>query len=241
MGLCEQNLNSRFCSLPYKDTTLISDIQNHHIKKTPDHAVAKAELDLIKRFTNVRKEPIKTPFYLRQLQVFYEQYYSDGIIRKALDKLVKRGTLGITRKKDFPQKHLINHVPDLTFYYNSQINKGELDRITQKAFTIARIVNQYSHPSVTMNLGKHLEDLVAYELRAQQFTIISKNSNEYNGQKWTKSRGNLDIIATHKVKNLKIGVEIKNSLNIISIKKTKGKNTGMQIFGINSSIRSEMA
>ena len=134
LGLCEQNLNSRFCSLPYKDTTLISDIQNHHIKKTPDHAVAKAELDLIKRFTNVRKEPIKTPFYLRQLQVFYEQYYSDGIIRKALDKLVKRGTLGITRKKDFPQKHLINHVPDLTFYYNSQINKGELDRITQKDF-----------------------------------------------------------------------------------------------------------
>ena len=205
------------------DTFSIDNIENLHVKKTPDHIVAKAELDLIKRFTNIRKEPIKTPFYQRQLQVLYEQDYSDDIIRKALDNLVKKGTLDIVRKKDFAQKHQIKNVPDLTFYYNSQINESDLNTLTKKAFIISKIVNQYSNPAVTGNLGKHLEDLVTCELRSQQFNIISKNSNKYNGQKWTKSRGNLDIIATHKVKNLKIGVEIKNSLEIISMKMLKEK------------------
>ena len=60
-------------------------------------------------------------------------------------------------------------------------------------------------------------------LRPQQFHIISKYSNAYNGKKWKRSGSNLDIIATHKVKNLKIGVEIKNTLDIISIKDIREK------------------
>lgn len=202
---------------------MIDDVKDHSGKYSPSHIIAKAEIELIKRFTNVRKEPIKTPFYLRQLQVFYEQEYSDDIIRKALDNLFRRGALQTIRKKDLPESHRINHVQDLIFYYNPQIKESERDIITQKAFKIAKLVNQYSHPSVTQNLGKHLEDLVTYELRAQQFKIVAKNSNEYDGLKWTESGSNLDIIATHKLKNLKIGVEIKNSLEIISTKKLKKK------------------
>ena len=106
-------------------------------------------LESPKRFTNVRKEPIKTPFYLRQLQVFYEHDYSDGIIRKALNNLVIKGILCVIRKKDFPQSHQIKHVPDLIFYYNSKIKEKDLDLLIQKSFNMTKIVNQYSHPSVT--------------------------------------------------------------------------------------------
>jgi hypothetical protein len=205
------------------DTHLNGDFENYPRKETLDQIVGIAELDLIKRFINVRREPIKTPFYLRQLQVFYERYYSDDITRKALNNLIKKGSLGIIRKKDFPRRNEINHIPDIVFYHNSQIKEREQDTLTQKAFRIAKIVNLYSDSSVTKSVGKHLEDLVACELRAQQFNIISKKSNEYNGQKWTGSGSNLDIIATHKVKNLKIGVEIKNSLNVISKKQLEEK------------------
>ena len=109
------------------------------------------ELDLYKRFTNIRKEPIKTPFYLRQLQVFYEQEYSENIIRKALNNLVTKGILRAIRKKDFPQGHQIKHVPDLIFYHNTKIKENNLGLLIQKSFNIAKIVNKYSHPSVTAN------------------------------------------------------------------------------------------
>lgn len=197
-----------------------------------DNITLKAELELIKRFTNVRKEPIKTPFYLRQLQVFYENDYSDSTISKALNNLVSKGILRIIRKKDFPQSHQIKHVPDMVFYYNSKIKENDLDLLIQKSFNIAKIVNQYSHPSVTEDLGKHLEDLVSYELRAQQFNIVSKYSNAYNGKKWKRSGSNLDIIATHKIKNLKIGVEIKNTLDIISIKDIREKIEICEFLGL---------
>jgi hypothetical protein len=127
------------------------------------------------------------------------------------------------RKKDFLQGHQIKHVPDLIFYHNSKIKDSDLGLLIQKSFNIAKIVNKYSHPSVTADLGKHLENLVSCELRAQQFNIISKNSNEFDGQRWKRSASNLDIIATHKVKNLKIGVEIKNTLDVISIKDIREK------------------
>lgn len=180
-----------------------------------DEAVTRAETVLKSHFLNIRKKPIKTPFYLKQLQVFYERDYFPWVLRKALNNLQDNGTLGIIRLKDLPQRHKIKNIQDIKFYYNSQISENHLSVLSVKAFNVTTIVDQYSNPIVARHLGEHLESLVTNELRAQQFKIDSRNSNEFKGRKWTKSNKDLDIIASHKVKNLNIGVEIKNTLEII--------------------------
>jgi hypothetical protein len=77
-------------------------------------------------------------------------------------------------------------------------------------------VKEYSDPQVTADLGKHLENLVRQELRAQHFHIYATNSNEFKGKKWKRTNHNMDIIAEHETGKLNMGVEIKNTLGIIS-------------------------
>jgi hypothetical protein len=76
-------------------------------------------------------------------------------------------------------------------------NAAELKRVKTRAYNICKLVNEYSHPEITSNVGGHLETLVWYELRAQGFEAIVRNTNEYNGKKWTTSGRELDFIARH--------------------------------------------
>ena len=71
-------------------------------------------------------------------------------------------------------------------------------------------------------IGKHLQYLVKTELRSNNFTIISENSNQFHDKVWTETGHNLDFIATHQ-SGLSIGVEVKNTLPYIPRKEFDAK------------------
>jgi hypothetical protein len=93
----------------------------------------------------------------------------------------------------------------------------------KKAYSIAKVVNDYSDPEVTDNVGKHLQDLIWYELRAQHFKVVGSNTNKYRGTKWTVSDFDLDHVAEHESGRLNIGLEAKNTLAIMSRKEIDEK------------------
>jgi hypothetical protein len=182
-----------------------------------DPMVQKAIIALKEHFTNKRGDAIKTPYFLTQLEVLYEDDFFPWVMKNALDILVEQKFLKsfqTARDKNKPLRDL----NPIKFYTNSITfnNKTSKQRVKRKAFLISETVNSYSHPQVTAHLGKNLETLVKQELKAQHFKIRSTDSNEYNGKKWTQTNHNMDLIAEHESGRLNIGVEVKNTLGIIS-------------------------
>lgn len=98
-----------------------------------------------------------------------------------------------------------------------------MKRAQIRAYNIAKIVDSYSNPNNSEILGKHLETLVKQELRAQRFKIIDQNTNEYRGKKWTKTNQDLDFIAEHETGKLTIGVEVKNTLEVMPVQEIDDK------------------
>ncbi len=60
-----------------------------------------------------------------------------------------------------------------------------------------------------------MEGLVKYELRANEFQITGTHTNEFKGKTWTQTSHNLDIVAEHKSGKLNIGIEVKNTLDLM--------------------------
>jgi len=72
-------------------------------------------------------------------------------------------------------------------------------------------------------LGQYLHQLVKSELRAQQFEIRGENTNTLDGKDCKPAKYTLDIIAKHRTKPVTIGVEIKNTLDLIPLKELNKK------------------
>ena len=53
------------------------------------------------------------------------------------------------------------------------------------------------------------------ELRAQGFKIVGENISAYKEKKWDETRHDIDLLAEHKEKQLIVGVEVKNELDIM--------------------------
>jgi len=149
-----------------------------------------------------------TPYYLTQLEVLFEKQYFHWITYRAIKSLVSDGYLTeypITTKYGSPVIFVTRSTPQST----------ERDQITLTHIkSKVKLIETISKPEFTAVIGKHLQFLVKYELRANSFTIETEDSNEYRGEKWTKTGHDLDFIATH-TKGFAIGVEVKNTLPYI--------------------------
>jgi hypothetical protein len=162
--------------------------------------------------------------FKRQLQIFYEADFFPWVINDALNILEHEGYLLSIDSSQIPGFRQLKNVRQMKFYANAESTIAELQRtMIKKALSIGKVVNAYSHPQITSHVGRHLEDLLGYELRAQGFRIIGSHTNEYRGKKWTNSNFNLDHIAEHKSGRLAIGLEAKNTLGIISQKEIDEK------------------
>lgn len=58
--------------------------------------------------------------------------------------------------------------------------------------------------------------MVKAELRAQGFRIVGTHTARYKDKEWSETSHNLDFIAEHLSGRMTIGVEVKNTLPIIS-------------------------
>ncbi len=166
----------------------------------------------------MRGKPIRTPYFLKQLQVLYEGDFFPWVVSDALKILEQERFLVSFTSDTIPNITKLRNVPKLKFYANAAAitNNADYDRMKRHAFSLANVVNEYSDYEITSHIGKHLETMLWYELRALGFNIIGTNTNEYKGKKWTISNRDLDIIAEHSSGKLAIGLEAKNTLEIIS-------------------------
>jgi hypothetical protein len=198
-------------------TTLDSINDSRH----NDPAVEKAAKALKNHFINARGKPIKTPFFARQLQVLYEEDFFPRVIDHALSRLEHEEFLRCITSAEIPGLSQLKNVQKIKFYFNAKAEPSaqELyETMKKKAYNIARVVNAYSHPKVTDDLGEHLQSLLWQELRAQRFRVIGSNTNEYHGKEWTTSGQDVDHIAEHESGRLAIGLEAKNTLGIMPLK-----------------------
>jgi hypothetical protein len=203
----------------------------HHPQTPIDQSAA----DLFKNhFFNVRGDPIKTPYFLKQLQVLYEPDYFPWVVSNALRLLESQEIIKSFTGQSLKEMAKLKHLSRIRFFVNSMTanNDVEFERLKTRAYNICKVVNQYSHPEITSYVGRHLQTLVWYELRAQGFKIVSKDTNEYNGKKWTASGRDLDFIAEHNSGKLVIGVEVKNTLDIIRTEELNDKLEMCKFLGI---------
>lgn len=183
-----------------------------------DAMVVKAMEVLKKRFINKKNKPIRTPYYQHQIQVLYEGDFFEWVITKALRKLEEEGYLTSLGRTDIPELAKLNTIASIRFYVNSKAvrTSSELKRMKKRVINIAKIVEEYSNDRNAKVRGNQLESLVKNQLEISQFEIMSKNTNEYKGEKWIKTEHDLDFIAKKKGTNFVIGVEVKNTLSFIS-------------------------
>lgn len=185
--------------------------------KLPMNPEIREGKDALRRhFVNTRNEPVKTPYYQHQLQILYEGRFFWWIIKDALEELVNEGYLTVFDKERVPDLADLRHVPTLKFYANADAVKTSRDEASMKTRVLAtaKMLNTYSSDKNNKVLGKQLESLVENQLKILQFDVLDRHTNAHEGKKWSRTNHNLDFIARRG--SLVIGVEVKNSLNIIS-------------------------
>lgn len=185
-----------------------------------DPQVGLAIETLRKHFTNKIGQVIKTPFYQSQLEIFYEDVFHPWVIGNALKELIEEGFLEVVKGKEMKDFSKLKNIQTINFFIPREVVKKTEDRerIEKRILNISEYVDRYSDPKNSKVLGKHLENIVKAELRAFQFKIVGEHTNEYYGVKWTETDHNLDFIAVHYEGKLKIGVEVKNTLNLMNPK-----------------------
>ena len=174
--------------------------------------IQRAIPEILSLFQDSYYRPLRKPYYIRQIHVLLENQFFPWIVSHALDRLEAQHDL-------VKMKYTSRAKRKLVFYYHGKLNDPSyLPTMTTHIKSASNLVDRYATPRISRYLGKHLEALVKAELRAQQFNIVSMNSNSFNNKRWTKSNHNLDFIAEHESGNLNIGVEVKNTLGLIERK-----------------------
>jgi len=147
-------------------------------------------------------------FYIKQIEVLLECKYFHWITSYALKELIRDGQLKVQTRKAAYNTIKFLSLPKYRFI------QREINRKT-------KIVDKFSDPGVTKDLGNYLENIVAQILEFAGFTKFGRNINEYNGKKWNKTDENLDFIF---LKNaIGIGIEIKNTLDYINKSELENK------------------
>lgn len=169
----------------------------------------------------------RTPLFESVIHRQLEEHYKKSEISYALKKFQDEKIFG--QKRLFMKKESIEKVGKVKFYYPAslEIDRKQKTRLDEKIEKISGIIKRYSNNKNTAMLGKHLHYLVKTELRVQGFDIEDENTNKYEekrgGDNQHFGKVTLDIIAKHKIKNIKIGVEVKNSLDLIPKKELQIK------------------
>ncbi|MFA5366048.1 MAG: hypothetical protein WC325_12775 [Candidatus Bathyarchaeia archaeon] len=153
--------------------------------------------------------PQKIPYHLTQIEVIWENDFFHWITGQAANQLVEEKFLSKIETSTKTQDKVV-------FFFNAKLDTPDSKKQVLKHVKIhCQLIDKYSDDEILKNLGKHLEALVRAELRAQGFTIAETHSNKYNERKWTKTNHNLDFIAEHHSNKLTIGVEVKNTLQMM--------------------------
>lgn len=176
---------------------------------------------ILKEFFRKRK----TPFYFRQLQVYFESESYHITTAQAIYELVEERLL-----KPIPYQVGANKV---TFVVSTKVAESDKAQRALKSHMrrIAKAVAKYDSSEVSKDLGDHFESLVIQELRANQLHIDSIHTHSYKGKEWTDTDHTLDVIADYE-DGRAFGVEVKNQLASIERKELNIKLEMCQYLGL---------
>ncbi|MDE1829450.1 MAG: hypothetical protein KGI25_03915 [Thaumarchaeota archaeon] len=163
--------------------------------------------DVLGLFFDQFKRPHKTPLHMSAIQRRLEDKHSFWVVSDALKKLVEDNIL-MTEARD------TNNSSSVHFYYPTNLDISPTE-MSSKIKNIVTQIDRYSSPRNTSVLGNYLHALVRRELKVHRFKIIDENTNSYGDKKGEDGKQDLDIIAEHEIKGIKVGVEIKNTLDVI--------------------------
>ncbi|HME56648.1 MAG TPA: hypothetical protein VKM55_30890 [Candidatus Lokiarchaeia archaeon] len=146
-----------------------------------------------------------------QIKVLFEEKYFYSITDKALRELVKEGKIinwietrehqdPIDEKKTIKMKHSL--FCSLSAHYFKRRVKSLLDK-----------VEFFSTDQMNKAVGEWGEHAVEFMLLKFKFDIEGKHTNEFQGKKWTKTKNDLDFIASKD--GVTYGIEVKNSFDDI--------------------------
>lgn len=170
-------------------------------------------------FFNYYNRANLTPLHTSTIQRKLEDKYPPWKINDTLKKMEKEYVLNTMEIKT-------KYIGKIRFYFPTKIvtNYDDEQKMIAKMKRITNHVNRYSHPRIRDVLGRHLHALVKNELRIQGFKIIDEGRvNSYNGKEWEDTKHNIDLLAEHKEKQLTIGVEVKNELDMMDRSELKIK------------------
>ena len=159
-------------------------------------------------FFNLQENKTKV-FYSRQLEIMMENKYYHWITNRAVRDLIDSGEV-------------------ISAQYNLK-NAGSLNLLWHKSFRyykraaqeICELVDEYSLPSLSADIGLRGETLVLEGFAMNGFNLLGRETNIFNGNKWEESDHNLDFIFSKD--NVNYGIEVKNMLGYMNYKELELK------------------
>jgi hypothetical protein len=135
----------------------------------------------------------KSPYHRKQIEVIFEEKYDHWDVNRAVDKLVEKGFLRLET------------VGTANFVFRS-----DLRYYVREVKKRVKIIEAYADPVITRAVGNWCEKLIEIMFKLNDFEILGRHSNEFQGKKWTKTNQNLDFIVGKEW--IAYGVEVKNTL-----------------------------
>ena len=160
--------------------------------------IDKAKLSLLEFF----EENNSNVYHSRQLEVYFEGQYYHWITNNALRELRQENKIKSERHRSSSCGF------ELVIYWNKSYRYYK-----RSIKALINLVESYSTNKMARYLGWQGEMLVGDAFASMGFVRVGRESNEYNGIKWTETNHNMDFI--FQKDGLTYGVEVKNTLPYI--------------------------
>lgn len=158
-----------------------------------------------------RRNP-KNVYFQRQLEVWYEKRFFHWVTDRAIRELVEEDKVIADNYpiKVGPHKDKIKIITiSGNRYYRRPAKK------------MARIVEEYSRPEITRDVGLIGQELFKVAYARYGYRLIKEDAREFNGKTWEKSKKDLDFIVEKGGKYF--GCEVKNTLGYMDKKELDEK------------------
>lgn len=171
-----------------------------------DHCEEKVRSLFFNYYNRANLTPLHTSMIERKLEERYPPWKISDTLKKMEGEQVLRSI------------EVTTDTGKIRFYFPAKIVRDYEDekKIMLKIKRITGHINKYSSPQITDVLKRHLRALVKSELRVQGFKIIDEGQvDSYNDRQWTETRHDLDLLAIYEKKQLTVGVEVRNELDMM--------------------------
>ena len=148
-------------------------------------------------------------FYSRQLEIIFEGKYYHWITNRALRSIIDSGEV-YSESYNLKNAGSVNLVWLKSFRYYKRA-----------AREIADLIDQYSLPSLSADIGLRGEMLTLEGFALNGFNLAGRETNKFGDKIWVQSGHNLDFVFSKD--NIGYGVEVKNMLGYMDYEELETK------------------